>query len=214
MTRWLVTAGPTYEPIDEVRFIGNRSSGRVGAAVATAAASAGADRVTLLMGPVDSAILQNLPEGVAVERFTSSRDLHALLRKHWPAHDILIMAAAVADYRLYNPSPGKLPRLDPTESLRLTLSPTPDLVADMVKTRRDDQRIVGFALEDPADLRDRATKKLKKKKLDAIVANPLNTMDAQTITPTLFKADGSELSPGEMPKAAFGSWLVEQARAL
>lgn len=222
MNRWLITAGPTYEPIDAVRFIGNRSSGRVGTAIAAAAARGGASgngsasnaQVTLLVGPVDSSVLKDLPENVTVERFTSAADLQALLRKRWPEHDVLVMAAAVADYRLHNVSSGKLPRSDVGESMRLTLSPTPDLVAEMSKIKRGDQRIIGFALEDPADLRERAMRKLSRKGLDAIVANPLETMDAETIAPTLFKADGSEQSPGSMPKAEFGRWIVEQATKL
>src|SRR4051812_14160635 len=92
--RILITAGPTYEPIDLVRFIGNRSSGQMGAALATAATNAGHD-VTLILGPVTAA----MPTDVRRVDIMSSRDMHDAVLREFPSHDLLIMAAAVADFR-------------------------------------------------------------------------------------------------------------------
>jgi len=206
--RVLITAGPTREAIDAVRFIGNRSSGRMGIELARAALHAG-HAVTLLMGPV----AESPPAGVTTASFTSTADLEKLLTEHWPAHDLLIMAAAVADYRPSTVVEGKLPR-QPDGSLVLTLVPTPDLVAQLARGKSPTQRIIAFALEEPAQLEARATEKMKRKQVDAIVANPLGTMDAATINPTWLTATGTRVAPGEMPKARFAAWLLGRAEEL
>lgn len=205
-SKLLITAGPTHEPIDRVRYIANRSSGRLGIALAGAARDAGW-AVTLLLGPVSV----SPPDGVSTYRFTTTKDLQDLLDAHFPPCEVLIMAAAVADYRPLWSDSTKLPRRD--EKLTLELNPTPDLVARCAASKRTGQRIIGFALEPASTLRERAIGKLARKNLDAIVANPLDTMDATTIDATVFTPDGRPHrppdAPGGLEKTAFARWLIE-----
>lgn len=207
--RLLVTAGPTHEPIDAVRFLGNRSSGRVGSAIADEAARRGWP-VRVLMGPA-----ARLPEspGVEVTRFQSTADLEALLAEHLPWCDLLIMAAAVSDYRPVTPagaSDGKLRR--GKGPITLTLEPTPDLLAGCAARRDDHQTLVGFALEPRNRLADSARAKLDRKDIDYIVANPLETMDAGSIAATLFERGGQAVAStdGEIGKTEFAAWLLDQ----
>ena len=202
--RILITAGPTREPIDDVRFISNRSSGQMGFALADAAADAGHD-VTLLLGPV--LMPPSVGQRVRVERFNTTADLEALLAEHFPQCDVLIKAAAVADYRPAQLIKGKTPR---GEGLSIQLEPTPDLVAGCAKIKRADQTIIAFALEDPTLLESRAVEKMQRKKVDAILANPLQTMDAGDIEPILFYADGRRDQPGRMAKTQLAKWLVSK----
>jgi len=97
--------------------------------------------------------------------------------------------------------------------LKIELEPTPDLVAGCAKVKRDDQTIVAFALEDPAVLETRAVEKMQRKKVDAILANPLQTMDARDIEPILFYADGRRDAPGRMAKTELAGWLIDQISA-
>lgn len=204
----LITAGPTREPLDPVRYISNRSSGQMGLALAAAARAAGW-KVTLLLGPVAG----RPPAGVRTLRFETTVELARLLDEHFPACDVLIMAAAVADYRPQNPEPAKLPRAD--QPLVLTLEPTPDLVAACTARKRPEQRIIGFALEEEHALPERARRKLRAKGLDAIVANPLATPGAPAVKATVFTADGAIASPGgdadrpaALSKDDFARWLI------
>lgn len=204
--RLLITAGPTHEPIDAVRYLANRSSGRLGIALATAALDLGHE-TTLLLGPASIAI----PESTAltVARFQTTAELQTLLAREWPAHDVLIMAAAVADYRPRRlPPDAKLRRTGDT--LTLDLEPTPDLLAELAENSRPDQVRIGFALE-PADrLEASARDKLTRKQLDAIVANPLETMESAAITATLYWRDGSVcVAPPALDKDAFAVWLLK-----
>ncbi len=208
----LITAGPTHEPIDAVRFIGNRSSGRMGVHLADEAARRGWE-VTLLLGPV--AIEPGEP-GVRVVRFRTCADLEGLLAEHAPRADVIVMAAAVADYR---------PKVDPkffggkfrrtSHELTLTLEPTPDLLAGVASRRRAGQMIVGFALEPREELLASARAKLSRKKIDLVVGNPLETMDSESIEAIVLGDDGSERrTPVEagrptMPKSRFASWLLD-----
>ena len=203
MPRLLLTAGPTREPIDSVRFIGNRSSGRIGLAIAAAADAAGWT-VTLLLGPGPQAP----SEPIDTIRFETTAELDTLLHEHWPNHDVLIMAAAVADERPADqPADGKQARGD---ARTLQLEPTPDLLAGLAPITRSGQYRVGFALEPATQLLERAKAKLKNKCLDAIVANPLSTMDATTIDATLLLANGDTVpAPECMEKSAFAIWLIE-----
>lgn len=205
--RVLITAGPTHEPIDAVRYIANRSSGRMGIALAEAAETRG-HRTTLLLGP--SPLCP--PEGTAIRtiRFRTTADLEGLLADEWPSHDVLIMAAAVADFRPAAPArDGKLRRQG--ERMSLELEPTPDLLAGLAGSTRPDQRVIGFALEPADELAASAREKLSRKGLDAIVANPLETMDAEDVTATLILRDGTAIeAPPDLPKAAFASWLLDQ----
>lgn len=202
--RILITAGPTREPIDDVRFISNRSSGQMGFALAEAASVAGHE-VTLLLGPV--LLPPSVSERVRVIRFNTTADLEALLAEHFPKCEVLIKAAAVADYRPTTLIKGKTPR---GSGLKIELEPTPDLVAGCAKVKREGQTIIAFALEDPTVLETRAVEKMQRKKVDAILANPLQTMDAGDIDPILFYADGRRDTPGKMSKSALAVWLIDQ----
>jgi phosphopantothenoylcysteine decarboxylase/phosphopantothenate--cysteine ligase len=160
--RVVVTAGPSREALDPVRVVTNRSSGRMGYALASAAWRRGAD-VTLIAGPGALAA----PGGVALVRFDSTADLAAALADVLPSADVLIMAAAPADYRPSAPAGAKMPRSGP---LTVTLEPTPDVLAETMSRRRAGAVIVGFALEtgDPVPA---AREKLVRKQLDLVVAN-------------------------------------------
>lgn len=201
----LITAGPTHEPIDAVRYIANRSSGRMGLALAHAAVDAGYE-VTLLLGPIAGD--REISSGIAVHRYESTADLAALLNTHFDDCDTLIMAAAVADYR---PTAGSRAdeKLERGEKFALELEPTPDLVADCARRARDDQRVIGFALESADELSERAPRKLARKGLFAIVANPLETIDADTIDATVTTAAGESHQPGAMSKSEFARWLID-----
>lgn len=247
--RFLITAGPTYEPIDSVRFIGNRSSGRMGLAIAEAAVAAG-HAAHLLLGPNTVPAPAGVPH-LRVTRFTTTTDLERLLDRFWPGSDepadVLIMAAAVADYRPVSveplhtadepggvgaapataefrpvriPAAGtaeaaafKLPRS--RAGLRLALESTPDLLAACAGRRPPHSRVIGFALEEAATLVERATAKMQRKRVDAIVANPLETMDAAAIAGCLLWSNGRMERPeGEqIEKPAFAAWLVDRVLA-
>ena len=206
--RVLITAGPTHEPIDRVRFIGNRSSGKMGLAIARAAAAAGW-RVRLLLGPVPTTPHD---PAVTVERFQTTEELRALLAKRMPTTDVLVMAAAVADYR---PDPadtdlkGKIRRKG--EGLTLKLVSTPDLLQEAASRRRAGQVLVGFALEPARGLEKAARGKLERKGVDFVVANPLETMDSADIDGMLVGREGQTRAPGRrLSKDAFAAWLIAQ----
>jgi phosphopantothenoylcysteine decarboxylase/phosphopantothenate--cysteine ligase len=171
--RVLVTAGPTREYLDPVRFISNASSGRMGFAIASAARRAGHD-VTLLAGPVQ---LEE-PEGVTVVRFATCSQLGERLAEHFPSCDALVMAAAVGDYRPETCFPTKLRRRSGPISVRLY--PTEDLLAGVAATKRDGQQIVAFAVEDgtPEQIQDKARAEMAAKGADYVVVNPPAAMEA------------------------------------
>ena len=213
--RLLVTAGPTHEPIDDVRYLGNRSSGRLGVALVDAAAGLGWD-VTLLLGPHAA---EPTHTAVRTHRFQTTADLKALLAEHAPAADVLVMAAAVADYRpLPDQHPGqgaggKIKRAKGEMTLRL--ESTPDLIAAEASRKRDDQLFVAFALEPRETMLEAARGKLERKRVDAIVANPLGTMDASTIEATLLTHAGpAGDTGGPIPKTDFAPWLLEKIEQL
>ncbi|MBT8483929.1 MAG: phosphopantothenoylcysteine decarboxylase [Phycisphaerae bacterium] len=218
--RILITAGPTSEPVDAVRSITNRSSGRLGVALARAAIAAG-HPTTLLLGPIAGPAPTAEPVGVdqtaenaadqnstrlAVHRFTTTAELQHTLAATWPDHDVLIMAAAVADFR---PVPSRETKIRRSkDGFVLHLEPTPDLLAELASTTRPDQTLIGFALEPRAGLLDAAREKMTRKGVDAIVANPLETMDAEDIDARVLLAGGVVLSPGAMSKVEFAAWLI------
>lgn len=208
----LITAGPTHEPIDSVRYIGNRSSGRMGIALAQAGLDAGHD-VRLLLGPVGEmhavSELRSSPK-CDVQQFRSTADLQQLLIDHVRWFDVLIMAAAVADYRPVEQTEGKRPRAASGERWTLELEPTPDLVGEIARLRQTDQRVVAFALEEPAVLQHRAKEKLKNKGVDAIVANPLVTMESPDVQATLIWANGEEEPLPTQDKPSFARQLIER----
>lgn len=192
--RFVVSAGPTYEDIDPVRYIGNRSSGRMGYAIAAEAARRGAD-VVLVSGPT---ALQS-PAGVQVERVRSAGEMTRAIAGHAHGADAVVMAAAVADY---TPEGGAGPtKIDKTDApLTLTLVRTPDILADLGRARGAGHRpvLVGFAAE-TGDPRARARQKLRSKQIDLIVANDVSRrdagFDAETNAAVLITADGEQELP-------------------
>jgi phosphopantothenoylcysteine decarboxylase/phosphopantothenate--cysteine ligase len=169
--RVLVTAGGTREPIDAVRFIGNRSSGRMGFALAEHAARRGAE-VTLI------AANATLPGPAAVRRVDveTAAELASALRDEFAQAHVLLMAAAVADFRPARAEGGKIAR-EGTGGLDLRLEQTEDILAELSATRRSDQTLVGFAAEHGAEAIERAREKLGRKGLDAIVFNDVSRAD-------------------------------------
>lgn len=204
--RLLITAGPTLEPIDAVRYLANRSSGRMGLALAAAAAERG-HRTTLLLGPTplqptDHTLLR-------VVRFESMDDLEAALHQQWPDHDVLLMAAAVADFRPARVRATKVRRGD--GPFVLELATTPDLLSQLAPLSRPGQIRIGFALEEPGLLADAARRKLREKSAHAIVANPLATMGSDRVTATVFLPDGTTLAPAPaLTKDEFARWLIDR----
>jgi len=165
--RILITAGPTHEPIDPVRYIANRSSGKQGFAIAASAAAAGAD-VTLISGPVDL----DDPAGVHVIHVESARDMLAQVEAALPA-DIAIFAAAVADWRVANAGEQKIKKTSGGMP-QLALVENPDILATVSKLRQNRPALViGFAAE-TENLIENATSKLKRKGCDWIVANDVS----------------------------------------
>src|SRR4051812_37234174 len=140
----LITAGPTYEPIDPVRFIGNRSSGTMGAALANAATAAG-HGVTLVLGPVTVA----MPADVRRVDVLSSREMYDAVLREFPSHDLLIMAAAVADFR---PKGSRTQKIERGGTLTIELEATEDIAAAAGKIKQPSQRTVGFSLVERGNL--------------------------------------------------------------
>jgi phosphopantothenoylcysteine decarboxylase/phosphopantothenate--cysteine ligase len=167
----LITAGPTREYIDPVRYLSNDSSGKMGFALAAAARRRGL-RVTLVHGPV---ALRPLT-GVRTIPVVSAAEMLTACSRLWPEHDALLMAAAVADYTPARPAHAK--RKKSARQLVLRLEPTVDILAALSAERRADQVVVGFALEDRAPRRN-AERKLKRKGLDAIVLNRPEAIGAE-----------------------------------
>jgi phosphopantothenoylcysteine decarboxylase / phosphopantothenate---cysteine ligase len=169
--RVLVTAGGTREPIDSVRFIGNRSSGRMGLALAEEAARRGAD-VTLIAANV------TLPPPSGVEQVTveTTAELEAAVRERFPDADVLVMAAAPADFRPVDSADTKLVR-EEHGRLTLELESTGDIVAAVATGRRADQTVVGFAAEHGEGAVERGRAKLTRKRLDVVVVNDISRAD-------------------------------------
>lgn len=186
----MITAGPTHEPIDPVRFIGNSSSGKMGRALAAEALRRGA-RVTVISGPV--AI--SYPAGADVVNVTTALEMRDEAVSRFPDTDIAVMCAAVADYRPASCADHKIKRSD-VDEMTLTLVRNPDIAATLGAMKRPGQRLVGFALEtDHAE--DNGRGKLASKNLDMIVVNSLEDAGAgfgvDTNRVTMLTADGRRL---------------------
>ena len=166
----LVTAGPTYEAIDPVRFIGNHSSGKMGFAIASAAANLGAE-VFLISGPSNQQIKHSLVHRVDV---VSAEEMYDASHIYFKDVDIAILSAAVADYKPKNSASEKIKKTD--TALELSLSPTKDILASLGAIKKQ-QYLVGFALETNNEL-ENAKGKLKRKNLDAIILNSLQDKGA------------------------------------
>lgn len=163
----MITAGPTYERIDPVRFIGNFSTGKMGYALADAAARMGAD-VTVVSGPVS---VEPTEKNVNIIRVESAREMLDSCQEAFPQADIAIMCAAVADYAPADQATCKIKReTDDVPTIRLVKNP--DIAAEMGKIKRDDQKLIGFALETNNAIPN-AFRKIKSKNLDMIVVNSL-----------------------------------------
>ncbi|QEE61267.1 bifunctional phosphopantothenoylcysteine decarboxylase/phosphopantothenate--cysteine ligase CoaBC [Salinibacterium sp. dk2585] len=165
----VVSAGGTREPIDPVRFVGNRSTGRQGIAIATAAARRGAD-VTLVLanGEVEA------PRGMSVVRVSSTADLRKAMAEASSRHDIVIMAAAIADYRPSSVSESKIKKESQGDTLSIELVRNPDILAELSSGRREGQTIIGFAAEterDDEEMLRLGREKIKRKGCDFLVLN-------------------------------------------
>ncbi|MGD0454298.1 MAG: bifunctional phosphopantothenoylcysteine decarboxylase/phosphopantothenate synthase [Solirubrobacteraceae bacterium] len=178
----LVTAGGTREPIDSVRFVGNSSSGRMGFALAQAARERGAE-VTLVAANVALAT----PPGVVRREVVTAAQLKDACEQEFPGCDVLLMAAAVADFAPAAPADGKIKKSS-RERLELVLEPTADVLAGLAAQRRDGQTLVGFAAEHGERALESARGKLTGKGLDALVVNDISRTDIG------FDADANEVT--------------------
>ncbi|MFK7807590.1 MAG: bifunctional phosphopantothenoylcysteine decarboxylase/phosphopantothenate--cysteine ligase CoaBC [Saprospiraceae bacterium] len=167
----LVTAGPTYESLDPVRFIGNHSSGKMGIAVAEELAAKGAE-VTLILGP-SKEIVQN--DKISIVRVRSAQEMYKACAKIFPETDISVLAAAVADYRPKTFSNKKIKKSG--DDLSIALERTTDIAATLGKTKKKGQLLIGFALETNNEL-ENAKGKLERKNFDFIVLNSLQDKGA------------------------------------
>jgi len=204
----LVTAGPTYEDIDPVRYIGNRSSGKMGYAVAAEAVKRGA-RVVLISGPTTLAA----PAGVELIRVRSAGEMHTAVQQHARSSDIVVMAAAVADY---TPDGAAVSKIEKSEKpLELRLVRTPDILAELGRSRGNDVKpvLVGFAAES-GDPVERGRAKLRAKHVDFIVANDITRadagFDADTNAATIISQDAEE-TIGLMPKSDLAARILDRA---
>lgn len=197
--RVLMTAGPTFEAIDAVRGITNRSSGKMGYAIAQAAIEAGA-KVTLVSGPVSL----NAPAGVARINVESAQQMFDAVKKHAKAADIFIGVAAVADYHVINPSKQKIKKSD--AKLKLELAPNPDILSWVAKQPKA-PFCVGFAAESEK-LHEYAQEKRKRKKIPLIAANlAQHAIGADDNELTLFDDDGAHTLK-RAPKATLARQLI------
>ncbi|TLV01301.1 bifunctional phosphopantothenoylcysteine decarboxylase/phosphopantothenate--cysteine ligase CoaBC [Dyadobacter luticola] len=165
--RVLITAGPTLEPIDPVRFISNRSSGKMGYAIAEAFAAAGAS-VTLVTGPTH---LKTTNRNITRLNVESAHEMFEVTKEHFQQHDLVIFAAAVADYRPAHVATQKIKKQG--DELLLELTKTEDIAGTLAGKKRADQLTIGFALETEKEV-EHAIGKLRRKNLDFIVLNSLN----------------------------------------
>lgn len=208
----MITAGPTREKLDPVRFISNYSSGKMGYALAEEAARRGA-RVILVSGPVDLEARNPLIE---VRRVESAEEMLADARKAFAGSDIAIMCAAVADYRPAAVSPSKLKRGD-SPAMTLELVRNPDIAATLGSEKRPGQTLVGFALETDDALAHGADK-LRRKNLDMIVVNSLADKGAgfgtDTNLVTIITDDGRRTAGSLKPKSAVATDIIDSIETL
>jgi phosphopantothenoylcysteine decarboxylase/phosphopantothenate--cysteine ligase len=206
--RLLVTAGGTREPIDPVRFVGNRSSGKMGHALADLAARRGA-AVTLVTTTTRPA-----GPGVDTVRVDTAEEMADAVLDRFDRSDAVIMAAAVADFRPKAPTDAKLKKRDGIPEV--LLEPTPDILATLAE-RADEQVLVGFAAETD-QVRERAAEKLSAKRLDLVVANDVSRADSgfevDTNRAILLDSDGSAEELGLLPKTLLAGVVLDRVREL
>ncbi|PLX66471.1 MAG: bifunctional phosphopantothenoylcysteine decarboxylase/phosphopantothenate--cysteine ligase CoaBC [Denitrovibrio sp.] len=202
----LVTAGPTAEPIDPVRYITNRSSGKMGAAIARKASEMGAE-VKLIAGPVSI----NL-NGLNVTSVTTAEEMLNAVRENLADTDMLIMAAAVADYKPAQYSEKKIKKNN--EEMNVPLTRNPDILKTISAEKLEKQVFVGFAAESN-DVKENALAKLQSKKLDLIVANDISRGDigfeSDENEVSLYFADGTNLESGKMHKSEVAKLIINRA---
>jgi phosphopantothenoylcysteine decarboxylase/phosphopantothenate--cysteine ligase len=203
--RVLVTAGGTREPIDSVRYVGNRSSGRMGLALAGEAVRRGAE-----VAAICANVTLPCAEGVRRIDVTTAAELEAAARAEFPAVDVLLMAAAVADFRPAAPEDDKISKTG-REGLALQLEPTTDVIAALAADRRPDQTLVGFAAEHGDGAVERGRGKLERKSLDAVVVNDISRadigFDAEQNEVTIVTAAGDRHVPLESKDAVAAAVL-------
>ena len=205
----LITAGPTIEDLDPVRFLTNRSSGKMGYALAEAAMRRGAHTV-LVSGPADLRV----PEGVDWIPVRSTEQMRDAVREHFEEANIVVMAAAVADYRPAAASASKLKREG--DGLTLALEPTPDILAE-ISREKGSRFLVGFAAETD-HVAENARGKMLRKGADLIVANDVTQegagFDTDTNIVTMFLRDGREISVPKMSKFDVANRIFDQVLAI
>jgi phosphopantothenoylcysteine synthetase/decarboxylase len=208
--RFLITAGPTREPIDPVRYLSNRSSGKMGYALAAAALARGHE-VSLVSGPVSIPA----PEGVALVRVETAREMYDAVADLIKAADAAIFCAAVADYRVAEVAGEKIKKTG--ETLTLTLVKNPDILGSARSAFGFGGVLVGFAAE-TENLADHALEKLRRKGCDLLVANDVSradiAFDRDENEVELFYRDGRCETLTKSPKAKIASALVERIEAL
>jgi phosphopantothenoylcysteine decarboxylase / phosphopantothenate---cysteine ligase len=204
----VVTAGPTYEDIDPVRYIGNRSSGKMGYAIAAEAVKRGA-RVVLISGPSSL----SAPAGAELVAVRSAAEMHAAVQQHAMASDVVVMAAAVADYTPEKPAAGKIEKSD--RPLELRLVRTADILGELGRMRGKNPKpvLVGFAAES-GDPVERGRAKLASKHVDFIIANDISRadagFDADTNAGTIISQD-SEETIALTPKTDLAARILDRA---
>lgn len=203
--RFLVTAGPTREFLDPIRYISNRSSGRMGYAIADAARAI-SSRVTLVSGPT---ALQP-PEVAEFVSVTTAQEMAEAVWSRFDAVDICIMAAAVCDFRPRKMATSKIKK-GPFSGV-LELEATPDILAELGR-RKKSQVLIGFATETDG-MENHAREKLMQKKLDFIVANDVSAFDAETSRVIFITHEGKIERLSEMPKVEVAKLIVERALQL
>lgn len=205
----VVTAGPTCEDLDPVRFLTNRSSGKMGYALAEAAAERGA-KVVLISGPTSL----EPPEGVERVNVRTAQEMLEAVQQQFPQSTIAILAAAVADYRPTQAAPNKIKRS--AEALVVHLQPNPDILATMGK-QKDGRLLVGFAAE-TENIAENARKKLVTKNADLIVANDVTAegagFDVDTNIVTLFSRDGRDVPLPKLSKAEVAQRILDEVLRL
>lgn len=201
----VVTSGPTHEPVDPVRFLGNHASGKQGHAVAEALAAQGAD-VTLISGPVQIPT----PAGVKLVSVQTAEEMYDAVNKALPA-DIFVGAAAVADWRMTHVSPHKIKKHGTVSKLTLELVPTRDILADVANHKKRPALVIGFAAETDK-VEDYARNKLKNKGCDFVLGNNVEggkvfNSDENTI---IFVTESGETNWPKMSKRAVGEKLAQE----
>lgn len=209
MLRVLITAGGTREPVDSVRYVGNRSSGRMGLALAEAAVRRGAE-VTLVLANVSLPV----PDAARVVRVETAAQLAAVCSEEFSTCDVLLMAAAVADFRPARPADHKIKKTGPEALSEIELEPTEDVLGKLAGQRRAEQVLVGFAAEHGAGAVDFGREKLARKGLDAIVINDISRadigFDSEQNEVVILTRDGGEEHVQRTAKRAVADHVLDQ----